>query len=58
MVGTERAVKAAAAEGLPICLLISKVDRWVAVFSTFWSAAAAANAILGLPAHELPEYPS
>ena len=27
MVGTERAIKAAAAEGLPICLLISKVDR-------------------------------
>lgn len=27
MVGTERAVKAAAAEGLPICLLVSKVDR-------------------------------
>ena len=28
MVGTERAIKAAAAEGLPICLLISKFDRW------------------------------
>lgn len=27
MVGTERAIKAAAAEGLPICLLISKFDR-------------------------------
>ena len=27
MVGTERAIKAAAAEGLPICLFISKVDR-------------------------------
>lgn len=27
MVGTERAIRAAAAEGLPICLLISKVDR-------------------------------
>ena len=29
MVGTERAVKAAAAEGLPICLLVSKMDRCV-----------------------------
>ncbi|EFN60133.1 hypothetical protein CHLNCDRAFT_56589 [Chlorella variabilis] len=27
MVGTERAIKAAAAEGLPICLLIAKFDR-------------------------------
>ncbi|PSC73984.1 116 kDa U5 small nuclear ribonucleo component-like [Micractinium conductrix] len=27
MVGTERTIKAAAAEGLPLCLLISKVDR-------------------------------
>ncbi|KAL4855038.1 U5 small nuclear ribonucleoprotein component CLO [Chlorella vulgaris] len=27
MVGTERAIKAAATEGLPICLLISKFDR-------------------------------
>ena len=29
MVGTERAVRAAAAEGLPLCLLLSKVDRLV-----------------------------
>jgi translation elongation factor EF-G len=27
MVGTERAIKAAAVEGLPICLLIAKFDR-------------------------------
>ena len=34
MVGTERAVKAAAAEGLPICLVIAKFDRWVGHPST------------------------
>ena len=37
MVGTERAIKAAAAEGLPICLLISKFDRWAAQFSGVWA---------------------
>ena len=29
MMGTERAIRAAAAEGLPICLLLSKMDRLV-----------------------------
>ena len=29
MLGTERAVKAAAAEGLPLCLIITKVDRLI-----------------------------
>lgn len=35
MVGTERAIKAAAAEGLPICLLIAKFDRCEAAGTPF-----------------------
>lgn len=27
LVGTERAIAAAAAEGLPVCVLLSKLDR-------------------------------